>query len=1195
MAFTIQSEELGSKINLLSCGVRFLSLPIVADKVAALSPHEYLNIHTDIESFYVGKEVFHRKFQLNSEDQEERIQEIFTKAKDGVISLSDLDPVITVYHEKITEITKLISYKNFLIEHPIEQYHDRLDLLLEPFYCDTEVMKETLEKLNRFDIRDLLRKLPAKMQDDYDFVLAAVKKDGPSIQYASERLKELFPIALAAVYSGSGLEHLSIEMRSKLQIARAAVFRGGAQIRFLPDAIKRNPKILYAALKQSVEAYCFLPDDLKNDREIAKIVISKNGSYLKHLPEVFKRNDELIELAIKTFPQAIEMVPREHPRYRDFAKLCVSISGMCLQSLGSELQDDDEIVLIALNSKSNGEYTYVLQYASPRLMRDKAIVLSAVSYSGCSLQFAAKELCADKDICIAAVGQNRSAIQYCNRRLFSDKEFIYRYISKSSSTGTGILAVGACRFSLSPTLAVDKEFIRSIIPLHRTYLQLADPTLRDDKELILEAVSLGASLEFASDRLKNDPEVVTLAVQISGENLSFAGEEFRDRKDLAKIAISKSPFVYRAISSRLKGDEELIIMALEQTGYLYESLPEEFKTERFLKIAFAKNPEAFKSSKDKELIQSFYKDREFLLKLTENSLQNFFTIPKELVDAELKEFAYLCHLSSDLIPKEETEKAEFFKSICKRIVVLDGESDTLIQDLQKKLPSMLVKYKNREIHEYILRLLVLISKGDGIKRLHDLMKIMTKESLHIGRIFPLIMIRSFDFDPVIESALFEKVYRAKELKNGPNLQAFTYLIQELKQSKLSKERTYEILHACLSLRSKEERSDSIRVITAACAIDPTILTTCDHFDLEKIINQLIEELSKIDCIDSSIIDLKRKFNQIVLSKENRNHSALFIYAKMHMKNLEMKTLIKNFITDLLEGQYEVRRKERNSHASFLTAEQLEKWETPIFYSEKVMDEKSVSIDVSTYLTQKIEHDGHGGELVRRDLFLNPTEPQAGAACGGAGAPIKRRLNEIETLVLELSQASTQDKKIELIEELEEKIPDDCELKNDIRGLKKLLLQRDDDSFGIVDTVNVWDLFLRGTEVMGSCQRVDGNPSLTVCLLDALFDGKIRMLAIKAPDKKIKLRALIKLMIDEDDQPALFLERIYPLGTPEIKRQFVEAAKLKAKTMGIKLYEGEGETILSSYACASPFEYVDAGRKGVTSGWYDIAAQEITVD
>ena len=73
-----------------------------------------------------------------------------------------------------------------------------------------------------------------------------------------------------------------------------------------------------------------------------------------------------------------------------------------------------------------------------------------------------------------------------------------------------------------------------------------------------------------------------------------------------------------------------------------------------------------------------------------------------------------------------------------------------------------------------------------------------------------------------------------------------------------------------------------------------------------------------------------------------------------------------------------------------------------------------------------------------------------------------------------------------------------------------------------------DLFLSGSEVSGSCQRVDASASLNKSLLAYCLDGKNAMLAVKGEDGKVLARSMLRLLWNrEDSRPVLFLDRLYP--------------------------------------------------------------------
>lgn len=139
----------------------------------------------------------------------------------------------------------------------------------------------------------------------------------------------------------------------------------------------------------------------------------------------------------------------------------------------------------------------------------------------------------------------------------------------------------------------------------------------------------------------------------------------------------------------------------------------------------------------------------------------------------------------------------------------------------------------------------------------------------------------------------------------------------------------------------------------------------------------------------------------------------------------------------------------------------------------------------------------------------------------------------------------------------------------------------------------FDLLLCGTEIEGSCLKVDGVPELTKCLLAYLVDGKNKIIVLKQGEK-IKARAILRLLIHREKQmPVLFLEKIYPARAEEsfveavIEMAQLQAKRLKLPLLNAEIEEGESySATLESLDSRAPFEYVDAQR-AVTRGAFTI--------
>lgn len=153
---------------------------------------------------------------------------------------------------------------------------------------------------------------------------------------------------------------------------------------------------------------------------------------------------------------------------------------------------------------------------------------------------------------------------------------------------------------------------------------------------------------------------------------------------------------------------------------------------------------------------------------------------------------------------------------------------------------------------------------------------------------------------------------------------------------------------------------------------------------------------------------------------------------------------------------------------------------------------------------------------------------------------------------------------------------------------------------LVDTNDWQDLFLSGTEVLGSCQRVDSPPHNSKCLLATVMDGKNRMLAIKEKETgKITARALFRLLLDEKGNPVLFLDRMYPTNCTSAERSaLIEFAKARAKALGCPLLTKEknaGDSYtgsIYSLGSRSPYEYEDAAEGVMPGGKFKISGLKL---
>ena len=132
-----------------------------------------------------------------------------------------------------------------------------------------------------------------------------------------------------------------------------------------------------------------------------------------------------------------------------------------------------------------------------------------------------------------------------------------------------------------------------------------------------------------------------------------------------------------------------------------------------------------------------------------------------------------------------------------------------------------------------------------------------------------------------------------------------------------------------------------------------------------------------------------------------------------------------------------------------------------------------------------------------------------------------------------------------------------------------------------------DLFLSGTEILGSCQAVDNDAIFNKCLLGHVMNGKTQMICIRDPQDRLVARRLVRLFWDPVSQsPVMMLERFYTNRPTdkELDAAILKLAKAKAKEMGLRCvvsghHDGALSTTfypnaLQSYEERAPYEYLD---------------------
>ena len=220
---------------------------------------------------------------------------------------------------------------------------------------------------------------------------------------------------------------------------------------------------------------------LKSDSEVV-LAVQQNGLALKYLAKKFRSVKEIVLAA-------------------------VTQNGLALKYVAKELRSVKEVVLAAVRS-----YGEALRFASKELRGDKEVILAASKEDyGNSLKFASKEcilyILQNKDIYNDFLGYTDSCIlEIVSPKLKKDREIVVAAI-QTFETELG---------HALPKFRNDKKFILTIAEKNKLNLEYVSKKLRDDEEIVLAAIKQDAIinnvyafgpavfLTFASSRLQRD-------------------------------------------------------------------------------------------------------------------------------------------------------------------------------------------------------------------------------------------------------------------------------------------------------------------------------------------------------------------------------------------------------------------------------------------------------------------------------------------------------------------------------------------------------------------------------------------------------------------------------------------------------------------------------------------------------------------
>ncbi len=222
----------------------------------------------------------------------------------------------------------------------------------------------------------------------------------------------------------------------------------------------------------------------------------------------------------------------------------------------------------------------------------------------------------------------------------------------------------------------------------------------------------------------------------------------------------------------------------------------------------------------------------------------------------------------------------------------------------------------------------------------------------------------------------------------------------------------------------------------------------------------------------------------------------------------------------------------------------------------------------------------------------------------------------EGIIKEKTSTGMQEKKIsELLAEIKAAFTEGSQFLQDVSDMETVIGELQKEKPAVQNTTAGLyaeetedpDLMLRmGTDVVGSCQNVNGTPSLNRNLISYLMDGKVKTVVVRDAAGDIVSRAIMRILYDEEaEKPVINMEHSYHRSDASVQTSnelLFRLAQEKATKMGIDLvvsakfrpnqilppYDGQ----LVSYGGPGDTEYVDTIGGSHVNQKYTIPGEKV---
>lgn len=146
----------------------------------------------------------------------------------------------------------------------------------------------------------LTAQMPAEVLDDTEVMTRYARYDPFSTQYASDRLNDDDDFALHAVNKDGGvIRYFSDRIRDDKGIVMMAVMNRGMAYNRISDRLKDDRDVILASIDNNYEVFKDLSPVWQNDKEVCLLAVKKDGYNIRHCGHTIINDRSVVTIASK--------------------------------------------------------------------------------------------------------------------------------------------------------------------------------------------------------------------------------------------------------------------------------------------------------------------------------------------------------------------------------------------------------------------------------------------------------------------------------------------------------------------------------------------------------------------------------------------------------------------------------------------------------------------------------------------------------------------------------------------------------------------------------------------------------------------------------------------------------------------------------------------------------------------------------